>query len=60
MERISNKQVVAYIYSVMKQIDGYKLREPDLKGWKDVIGTLGYGWETTLSPVTNLMEGFDT
>lgn len=60
MERISNEQVVAHIYSVMKQIDGDKLREPDLKGWKEVIGTLGYGWETTLSPIPNLMEGFDT
>lgn len=60
MERISNEQVVTHIYSVMRQIDGDKLREPDLKGWKEVIGNLGYGWETALSPITNIMEGFDT
>lgn len=61
MSRISNEQVVAHIYSCLKQIeDGDRLREPDLKGWKEVIGTLGYGWETTLSPIPNLMNGFDT
>lgn len=60
MSRISKEQIVAHIYSVMKQIDGDKVIEPDLKGWKEVIGTLGYGWETTLSPIQNLLDGFDT
>lgn len=61
MSRISNEQVVAHIYSCLRQIDGGdKLREPDLKGWKEVIGTLGYGWETTLSPIPNLMDGFES
>ena len=59
MERISEEQIVAHIYSCLRQIDGDKLIEPDLKGWKEVIGNLGLGWETTLSPIPNLMNGFD-
>ncbi|WP_027633075.1 putative metallopeptidase [Clostridium hydrogeniformans] len=59
MERISEEQIVAHIYSCLKQIDGDKLIEPDIKGWKEVIGNLGYGWETTLSPIHNLLDGFD-
>lgn len=59
MSRISEEQIVAHLYSCLKQIDGDKLKEPDIKGWKEVIGTLGYGWETTLSPVPNLLEGFE-
>lgn len=58
MSRISEEQILWHIYSVLKQIDGDKLREPDIKGWKEVLGTLGYGWETTLSPMPNLMDGF--
>lgn len=59
MERCSHEQVVAHIYSCLKQIDKDKLREPDVKGWKEVIGNLGLGWETTISPIPNLMNGFD-
>lgn len=60
MSRISKEQILWHIYSVLRQIDeGSKLKEPNLKGWREVIGTLGYGWETTLSPVINLMDGFD-
>lgn len=59
MERSSHEQIVAHIYSCLKQIDGDKLREPDVKGWKEVIGNLGLGWETTISPIPNLMNGFD-
>lgn len=59
MSRISKEQILWHIYSVLKQINGDKLREPDIKGWKEVLGTLGYGWETTLSPVPNLLEGFE-
>jgi hypothetical protein len=60
MSRISEEQVVAHIYSCLRQIeDGTKLRSPDLVGWKEVIGTLGYGWETTMSPIHDLMNGFD-
>lgn len=60
MSRISKEQVVAHIYSCLRQIeDGNKLRGPDLVGWKEVIGTLGYGWETTISPIPNLMDGFE-
>ena len=59
MSRISEEQIVAHIYSCLKQIDGDKLIEPDIKGWKEVLGTLGYGWETTISPIPNLLDGFD-
>ncbi len=60
MERISNEQIIALIYSCLRQIqDGDKLQEPDLKGWKEVIGTLGLGWETTMSPIPNILNGFD-
>jgi hypothetical protein len=60
MSRISTEQILWHIYSVLRQIDGRdKLKEPDLKGWKEVIGTLGLGWETTLSSVPNIMDGFD-
>lgn len=59
MERISNEQVIALIYSCLKRIEGDNLVDPDVRGWKEVIGTLGYGWETTMSPVPNLLEGFD-
>lgn len=59
MERISNEQVIALIYSCLKRIDGDNLVGPDVRGWKEVIGTLGYGWETTMTPVPNLLEGFD-
>ncbi|EPS56410.1 TPA: putative metallopeptidase [Clostridium botulinum] len=59
MSRISKEQVVAHIYSCLKQIDGDKLIEPDVKGWKEVIGNLGLGWETTLTPIPNLLEGFE-
>ncbi|EDS78298.1 putative metallopeptidase [Clostridium massiliodielmoense] len=59
MSRISKEQILWHIYSVLKQIDGDKLREPDIKGWKEVLGTLGYGWETTLSPMPDLMDGFE-
>ncbi|MPN09054.1 hypothetical protein SDC9_156342 [bioreactor metagenome] len=60
MSRISNEQIIAHIYSCLRQIeDGDKLRAPDLIGWKEVIGTLGYGWETTLSPMPNLLDGFE-
>lgn len=60
MSRISEEQVVAHIYSCLKQIDGDKLIDPDVRGWKEVIGNLGLGWETTISPIPNLMNGFDT
>lgn len=56
MERCSNEQVVAHIYSCLRQIDDTSLREPDVKGWKEVLGTLGYGWEKTLSPIPNLID----
>lgn len=59
VSRISDEQIVAHIYSCLKQIDGDKLIEPDIKGWKEVLGTLGYGWETTISPIPNLLDGFD-
>lgn len=60
MSRISNEQIVALIYSCLRQIeDGDKIREPDLKGWKEVVGNLGLGWETTMSPIPNLLDGFD-
>ncbi|KGK88016.1 putative metallopeptidase [Clostridium sp. HMP27] len=60
MSRISKEQVVAHIYSCLRRIeDGDKLRAPDLVGWKEVIGTLGYGWETTISPIPDLLKGFD-
>lgn len=59
MSRISNEQILWHIYSVLRQIDGDKLIEPDIRGWKEVLGTCGYGWETTISPVPNLMQGFD-
>lgn len=59
MSRISHEQIVAHIYSCLKQIDGDKLIEPDIKGWKEIIGNLGYGWETTISPIPNLLDGFD-
>jgi hypothetical protein len=60
MSRISTEQILWHLYSVLRQIeDGSKLREPDLKGWKEVIGNLGLGWETTLSPVSNIMDGFN-
>jgi len=59
MSRISEEQILWHIYSTLRRIeDGDKLRAPDLVGWKEVIGTLGYGWETTLSPIPNLMNGF--
>ncbi|MCY6957941.1 putative metallopeptidase [Clostridium brassicae] len=59
MSRISKEQILWHIYSVLRQVDGDKLREPDIKGWKEVLGTLGYGWETTLTPMPNLMDGFE-
>jgi hypothetical protein len=59
MSRISTEQVVAHIYSCLRQIQDGKLVAPDLVGWKEVIGNLGYGWETTISPIPNLMDGFD-
>lgn len=59
MSRISREQILWHIYSVLKQIDGDKLIEPDIKGWKEVLGTLGYGWETALSPMPNLLDGFE-
>lgn len=60
IERISDEQVLWHIYSTLRRIeDGDKLREPDLKGWKEVIGNLGYGWETTMTPIPDLMKGFD-
>ncbi|WP_368490758.1 putative metallopeptidase [Clostridium sp. BJN0013] len=58
-ERISKEQIIALIYSCLKQIDGDKLRTPDVKGWKEIIGTMGYGWETTMSPIPNILDGFD-
>ncbi|AZV56055.1 putative metallopeptidase [Clostridium sp. AWRP] len=59
MERISEEQVIALIYSCLRQIDGNKLNTPDVVGWKEVIGTLGYGWETTMSPIPNILDGFN-
>lgn len=59
MERISEEQIVAHIYSCLRQIDGDKIIAPDVRGWKEVLGNLGLGWETTLSPIPNLMNGFD-
>lgn len=60
MSRISNEQILWHIYSTLRCIDdGDKLKGPDLVGWKEVIGTLGYGWETTLSPVQDIMRGFE-
>lgn len=60
MSRISHAQIVAHIYSVLRQIDGDKLIEPDIKEWKEVLGNLGYGWGKTITPIPNLMDGFDT
>jgi hypothetical protein len=61
MSRISNEQIVAHIYSCLRRIyDGDSLRESDLIGWKEVIGTLGYGWETTMSPIPDLLDGFNS
>ena len=61
MSRISNEQIVAHIYSCLRQIEnGDKLITPDLIGWKEVIGNLGLGWQTTMTPIPNLLDGFDT
>lgn len=60
IERISHEQIVAHLYSVLRQIEGDKLIEPDVKEWKEVLGTLGYGWGKTISPIPNLLDGFDT
>lgn len=63
ISRISQEQILWHLYSVLRRIEVDKLVEPDIKGWKEVIGTLGYGWETTLSPILNpisdLMNGFE-
>lgn len=58
MSRISNAQVVALIYSMLKYIDGDKLRKEDVVGWNELIGTLGFGWETTKSEIPNLLKEF--
>ena len=58
MSRISHEQVVALIYSMLKYIDGSSLKKEDVKGWNELIGTLGHGWEHTFSPIPNLLEGF--
>lgn len=61
MSRISHEQILWHMYSVLRQIEGGdKLKEPDLKGWKEVIGTCGLGWQTTMSPIPDIMDGFDT
>jgi hypothetical protein len=59
MERLSNEQVVAFIYSMLRYIDGDKLKKEDVCGWNELIGTLGYGWEYTKTPIPNLLDGFD-
>ena len=58
MSRISHEQVVALIYSMLKYIDGSSLKKEDVKGWNELIGTFGHGWEHTMSPITNLLDGF--
>lgn len=60
MSRISNEQIVAHIYSCLRQIENEdKLIAPDLTGWKEVIGNLGLGWQATMTPIPNLLDGFD-
>ncbi|MHC1683715.1 MAG: putative metallopeptidase [Clostridiaceae bacterium] len=59
IERISHEQIVAHLYSVLRQIEGEKIIEPDVREWKEVLGTLGYGWGKTISPIPNLLDGFD-
>ena len=50
---------MAPIFGIKANRRWKQLREPDLKGWKEVIGNLGLGWETTLSPISNIMDGFN-
>ena len=59
ISRISNEQIIAHLYSVLRQIDCDKIVEPDVKQWKEVLGTLGLGWGTTLTPIPNLLEKLD-
>ncbi|MBC8062768.1 MAG: hypothetical protein H7Y18_19220 [Clostridiaceae bacterium] len=58
VSRISHEQVVALMYSMLKYIDGNSLKKEDIKGWDELIGTLGNGWEHTMSPIPNLLQGF--
>ncbi|MDD7793673.1 putative metallopeptidase [Clostridium sp. 'White wine YQ'] len=56
ISRISNEQIIAHLYSVLRQIDCDKIVEPDVKQWKEVLGALGLGWGTTITPIPNLLE----
>ena len=39
-------------------MNGGSLNREDVRGWDELIGSLGHGWEHTMSPITNLLEGF--
>ena len=58
MKRISYQQMVALIYSMLKYVDGSMLKKEDVRGWNELIGTLGHGWEHTSFSIPNLLEGF--
>lgn len=56
ISRISNEQIIAHLYSVLRQIDSDKIIEPDVKQWSEVLGALGLGWGTTITPIPNLLN----
>lgn len=60
-ENMSREQIVALMYEQLKHIgtDG-KIVDYDVRGWEDMIATLGADWSSTKANIQNILdEDFD-
>ena len=54
---LSKSHVVAHIYNMMKYIDvDGSIKKEDIRGWKETIGTFGYGWESSKGELPDILE----
>lgn len=57
VSKLSNGHIVAHIYNMMKYIDiDGNLKKEDIRGWKETIGSFGYGWEACIGELPNIFD----
>jgi len=61
VENMSDEQLVALLYSTLRQIDmDGDIIEPNIVGWSNIIATLGAGWDDENSFIDNILgDDFD-
>lgn len=57
IQMLSRSHVVAHIYNMMKYIDiDGSIKKEDIRGWKETIGAFGYGWESSMGELPDILE----